>query len=272
MGPHSNTLETEYYSPRRLFHSFAPRIMGTKLEFIMTGPSEEESERIWAKLLSEAQALESLLSRFDGSSEVSALNSISQAGEVFPSHELLEIIADAEGYRMLTGGLFDVTLGTSKPSLFLSGRGVDLRGGSLDFGGYAKGLLCRRAKALLSGEPAVESAYLDFGGSSITTIGTHPFGDCWKVSVCDPFSGRMLKEVELRGSSLSVSGSQPHYEGHIKDPRTGRIIEGRCLVICEALDPLDAEVGSTAAVVSGGEKLEFLQKNLHLSQVSFFNL
>ena len=259
----------EYFPQRSLFHGSVPRVMGTRLELIIVGKSAEDSLELWEKLCAEAFRLDLMLNRFDPGSELSELNSLSDAGEVFPSGEMLSLLRVCQSYRVATGGLFDVSYSGCGSSPVVRGNVVDLRGGRLDFGGFAKGWFSRYALSVLK-EAGVEHAFLDFGGSSIVTVGTHPFGDCWKVEVPDPFSGRTLCTVDLRGSCLSVSGNRPAYDGHIVDPRSGRPVTGRLVCVCVSADPLDAEVGSTAAIVGGREKLDFLKNNLQLSEMHFF--
>ena len=262
----------EYFPDRAVFHGFVPRVMGTKRDFISVGVPSAEAEAVWKAMTGEAWRLNSLLDRFDPSSALSALNASADAGEILPEKELMELILICERYRALTGGLFDISRGSCGEDSVVCGEGrIDLRGGSLDFGGFAKGYFLSRCRAMLL-EAGVRSAYLDFGGSSIFAAGHHPFGPSWKVSLPHPFGNGKLAEFDLVDCSLSVSGNQPGYSGHIRDPRTQQPVTAHrtCAVI--APDPAEAEVASTAAMVGGRDAIEVLKKNLDISEIYLFDL
>ena len=148
----------------------------------------------------------------------------------------------ADEYKHRTGGLFDISKGDRE----------------LDFGGFAKGYLLKELKSVLP-QGGIKSAFVDFGGSSILAAGRHPYGDCWKVGVRDPFSGGVVREIELKDQSMSTSGNSPGYSGHIINPATGMQVEGRKMVTVISEDPLEAEVLSTAAMVAGAEALHRLE-------------
>ena len=263
-------LACEFFPERELFHGFVPRVMGTKFDFISVGTEAAGAELLWNRMCAEASRLDAMLNRFDPSSELSALNSSSDAGETAVSAELAALITEAERYRELTGGLFDIARGSCGEGSVLCGQGrADLRGGNLDFGGFAKGYFLSRCRRMLS-EAGVGTAYLDFGGSSIYAAGHHPFGDSWKVSLPHPFGGAPLASFDLVDLSLSVSGNQPGYSGHICDPRTMQAVTVRRVCAVTAADPLDAEVASTAAMVGGRDSIAFLKKNLDISELRLF--
>lgn len=197
--------------------------MGTRIEVLMTDIERRAGEVVWDALLVYIIAADSLLNRFDPSSEVSRINTSGAQ----PSPELSEWLDTAEHYRVMSGGIFDVRYG-----------------GLLDFGGIAKGAVLRYAAGLLRGR-GVLNALVDFGGSSILGLGHHPYGDAWEISLPDPYNGETLATVRLNDSALSVSGNRPGYGGHIVDPRSGARISGRRTVLVNSADPLDAEVMST---------------------------
>lgn len=255
----------EYFSDRRLFHGFVPLVMGTKLDALLLGVGRKEALGVWEDLCAEAARLDALLNRFDPSSELSRLNACSDAGEVRPSEEMLSLVRICEDYRERTGGLFDITRGTCGEGLQLGPDGaVNLQGGTLDFGGFAKGWFLRYAKRRLL-EAGIGTAYVDFGGSTILGLGHHPFGEAWRVSVQHPYTGVVLQDVDLLDRTLSTSGNRPGYSGHIVDPRSGRPVEGRRIVTVVAEDPVDAEVLSTAAMVASEEERAVLQERFRVT-------
>lgn len=240
----------EYFSDRQLFHGFVPLIMGTKLDALFVGVGRESALRVWEDLCAEVARLDGMLNRFDPSSELSRLNACADAGPVQPGGELFSLIRVCEDYRVRTRGLFDITRGTCGEGLQLESDGsLSLNGGTLDFGGFAKGWFLRYCKARLV-EAGIGTAYVDFGGSTILGLGHHPFGESWRIRVTHPYTGALLQDVDLVDRTLSTSGNRPGYNGHIVDPRSGRPVEGKRMVTVVAADPLDAEVLSTAAMVA----------------------
>ena len=236
----------EYFPDGSIFHGFVPLVMGTKLDVLMIGAEPGCSVNLWRRMCAEAERLDKLLSRFDPGSEVSGIN----CGEIGqPSGELGEIIGLCDAFRKSTGGLFDIRVA-----------------GFLDFGGFGKGFLLKKFKKMLL-EEGIATAYLDFGGSSITALGHHPYGDCWKIAVTDPFTGAKVREIKLLDISMSTSGNQPGYSGHIINPRTGKPETSHRMVTVLSPDPLTAEVCSTAAMIADEKELDFIRKNNELTEI-----
>ena len=255
----------EYFSDRKVFHGFVPFVMGTKLDVLLVGPGRELAREVWEDLCVEVSRLDALLNRFDPSSELSQLNAAADSGPVRPSEELLSLIRICEDYRVRTEGLFDITRGSCGEGLLIEPDGsLCLNGGSLDFGGFAKGWFLRYGKERLL-QAGIGTAYVDFGGSTILGLGHHPFGDCWRVRVTHPFTGAVLQDVDLVDRSLSTSGNRPGYSGHIVDPRTGRGVESRRIVTVVSEDPVDAEVLSTAAMVANEAETDVLRTHFQAS-------
>lgn len=258
--------EHEYFREGLTFHGFVPLIMGTRLEMLMAGVEEGLCRELWERMCAVAERLQSLMNRFDPGSEVSRINS---AGEAILSPEMSGIISICEHFRKSTGGLFDIGRGTVDwENAFDEGHSrISLRGGNLDFGGIGKGYLLKMYKEMLQ-EAGVATAYIDFGGSSIMTLGHHPYGNCWKVGVVDPYSGAKIREIGLVDMSMSTSGNQPGYEGHITDPRNGLPVTGRRLVTILSPDPLTAEIASTAAMIADEEDIAFIKENNEIAEIS----
>ena len=261
----------DYFPERKLFHGFVPLVMGTKLDALLVGPERSVSATLWERAVSEAQRLNAMLNRFDPLSEVSRLNAAADSGEVAVSEDLLSLIQVCETYRERTGGLFDIARGScGEGILILPGSRVALQGGSLDFGGFAKGWFLRVFRSWLL-EAGVGSAYVDFGGSTILALGTHPFGASWRVRVVHPYTGSVLEDVDLVDRTLSTSGNRPGYTGHVQDPSTGRPVKERRIVTVVSEDPLEAEVLSTAAMVPDDGGLTSLRQRFPSSEIHRFD-
>lgn len=256
--------EHEYFQKGQIFHGFIPLIMGTKLEALICGAAESVCNRLWERICTEAQRLDAMMNRFDPESEVARLNA---AGGGPLSPVMAEIIALCGHFRESTCGLFDIGRGTVDwESALAEPSFIALGGGNLDFGGFGKGYLLKKIEAMMRGE-GICTAYVDFGGSSILAIGHHPFGNCWKVSVTDPFSGTAVKDIELTDMSMSTSGNQPGYDGHITDPRDGSPITGRKLAAVLSHDPVTAEISSTTAIIAGEKELAYIKNNNEIAEI-----
>ena len=239
--------ETEYIDGGRMFHGFVPHAMGTKLDLLAVGVEKDAAEALWADFLEELAALEGCLNRFDPRSEVARFNAAGAKAGLPLSPGLERLLEISREFWFRTEGLFDVT----------RGHGMDLEeeGVTLDFGGIAKGyvLVLLRDRLAAAG---IGSALVNFGNSAFLGMGTHPFGDCWKISLPNPYSGAQVAEFNLKDRALSVSGNTPGYTGHIIDPRTGRANVERKLVAVVGPDPLEAEVLSTAMMLADkGQRL-----------------
>lgn len=239
------TTECSYQREGALFAGTAAIIMGTKLEVLLCGVEENEAKGLWERIIEELVSLDKLFNRFRADSDVSAWN---EGG--IPTEALIKAIGICDGYKERTGGVFDVGLS-----------------GKLDFGGFAKGYALREINGMLR-RGGITGAFVNFGNSSIVTIGSHPLGGDWKVDLPNPWTGQTVGQFCLRGKALSVSGNSPQYVGHIINPQTGAADMSHRLssVVCD--DPLDAEVLSTAALASSPEQLEHLKSAFPDAEIS----
>lgn len=260
---------TEFHPEKKIFIGSIPLVMGTRLTGITVGTEEYAARAAWSEAAALAGRLEGMLNRFDPASEIGMLNAACDSGPVPVSTGLGAMLAACMEYRKRTCCLFDITKGGGSFRLYDGGR-ADLCGCTVDFGGFAKGFFLRKMEDILK-EHGVQNAFVCFGNSSILALGCHPFGDCWKVSVTDPFTGNALTERDLRDSSLSVSGNRPGYEGHIVDPRSGRKIAGRRVAVVTAMDPLDAEVLSTVAMIAGAEEIKTICSRFEGAEIQIYN-
>jgi len=104
----------------------------------------------------------------------------------------------------------------------------------------------------------VERAFLSFGESSITVLGSHPHGPAWPVGIANMFlPSETVHTFQLRDAALSSSGTAPQNcpdgpqaLGQIFDPRSGRPIEGYRTMSVACPSGIEAEVLSTALLVT----------------------
>ena len=229
------------------------------------GDLEAENRAAAEKIEAEVRRLEGVFNRFDAKSAVAALNRSREKAKV-EDEDLWFLLEFCEQMRAATQGHFDIAAlssgrtGEARFTLYHPSHEIKLsKGCVLDFGGIAKGYALEKVRKILCEENGVESALLNFGGSSVLGIGHHPLGPCWKVAAEEPSpegdggesakdatagsSSGAGREFELRDNALSVSGRSRDGRNHIINPRTGRApsregniaVQGRSALVCEAL-------------------------------------
>lgn len=230
--------------------------MGTRFELLLAGVDPDPAEACWDAVTAVLEELAAPLDRFDPHSEVATFNARRDSSPMRVGPVLEEALHLCGRYFELTEGLFDPTR-ADFGGLTISDEWIVRRdaGLTLDFGGFAKGFALRRIGERLR-EASVGAAFVDFGGSSILAVGSHPWGACWRVSLTNPWTGASLRDFELRDRALSTSGNTPVYTGHIVDPTSGRCIDCRRMTTVVAEDALDAEVLSTVLMIADAERRE----------------
>lgn len=262
-----------YHSKERMLHSAADRVMGTRLDIVLLGVDEKGGKAVAAECLATARRLEESISRFIPTSDVARINRSEPQSMVAVGPGLREIMESAARYCRLTLGAFDITLGEGSRFNFSADGGllvIPSGGLKIDMGGYGKGLALNMMHERLKAA-GITDAFVSFGGSSILGMGRHPGGNCWRVSIADPFTGHTLRSVDLSDSSLSVSGNSREYRGHIVDPSTGRAVTGKRLSAVVAPSALDAEVLSTAWLVADADTRSRILPNFEIIEEYVYN-
>jgi thiamine biosynthesis lipoprotein len=212
--------------------------------------SQELLDSVYERLV----FFEDIFSRTREGSDIYRINAA--AGVPVEVHdETADIIARACSFSELSGGLFDITIGTvTRLWDFSEGvipdpdelaaalehidyRNIEIDGSvvtltdpqtKLDLGGIAKGYIADDIVALLK-EGGCQSANVNLGGN-VYVLGGKPDGGAWNVGIQDPFEprGAIIGSIPLTDQSISTSG--PYERGfeangvfyhHILDPRTG---------------------------------------------------
>lgn len=183
---------------------------------------------------------------------LNVVNMLGRAGDVAVDDELFMVLELCEAFRRGTEGYFDITACSERAADTAAGYTLDAAahtvrlhgaGALLDLGGFAKGYALERLRQRVA-EAGVQQAVLNFGDSSITAIGHHPYGEWWPIGV-EPDARRssVAQEFRLRDSAMSVSGRGRGGEYHIFDPHSGErvvreetmVVEGRSALVCEVL-------------------------------------
>jgi len=215
-------------------------LMGTRLSIETGGPAPE---RALEEAFAEVSRLESILSNWITTSEISRLNEEAGRAPVRCSRELFGALSAALRWAETTGGAFDPTVepltralglrddgrapgdasarvapsDTSIATLPVGWRHVhlmpasrsvlfDAPGVGIDLGGIGKGIALDAAARSLR-RHGVRSALLDFGGQ-VLAIGRPPKEGTWAVGIADPDErDRSIAVIELAGLSVATSGN-----------------------------------------------------------------
>lgn len=263
--------------------------MGTTFDIYLYAPDRARAEQLFEAAFEEIERVESALSNYRPTSELSRINREAAGGPVVTDPEVFELLARAFEFSRLSAGAFDMTVGKlMKAWGFFRGAGryptdeelrralgqtgwrrvrldkssrtvrFTARGVELDPGGIGKGYALDCAAKVLR-EAGVRAALLSSGSSSVYAMGAPPGKDGWTVRVPDPLKReRALTTVVLRDRSLSTSGNYEKFfrlggrtYAHIMNPRTGRPVEGVLQTTVITSDATDSDVLSTAVFVLG---------------------
>ena len=173
--------------------------------------------------------LERELSRFLPNSDVTRINHLAAGERTRVARSTLECLAIARDMFDLTGGAFDVSIGTGLASLDLdpddSTVHATASGVQIDLGGIGKGYAVDLVAELLE-DWGLERAFVHGGYSSAIALEPPEGSDGWALTLSDPREpSRVFRRLSMRQAALSASGVKKG--DHIRDPRTGEPVRGR---------------------------------------------
>jgi thiamine biosynthesis lipoprotein len=159
----------------------------------------------------------------------------------------MECLEIARRLYDLTGGAFDVSLGSGFDRLELVAGDLTVRAGAdgirLDLGGIGKGYAVDRMAEVLE-EWEVRRALVHGGFSSVLVLEAPPDRDGWPLTLRAPGDGAVLARVSACRRVFSASGTRKG--DHIRDPRTGRAAHDRAAWVS-----LPRDAGWPASVAEG---------------------
>ena len=218
-------------APRALagLRRFSHEAMATIFEVHTPHPDERYAAQAARAAFDLADRLERELSRFLTNSDVARINALAAGESTRVSPTTLECLVIARHVYDLTGGAFDVSIGTGLPLLELDADGVAVRarqaGVRVDLGGIGKGYAVDLMAELLE-EWGLGSALVHGGFSSVVALEPPPGREGWPLTLSDPATpSRVLARLSTRQTALSASGLRKG--DHILDPRTGEAVHGR---------------------------------------------
>jgi thiamine biosynthesis lipoprotein len=237
--------------------------------------------------------LESQLTVYRPTSEISRLNRIAARAPVPVERRLFDLLALASEITTQTGGAFDVTAGPLiKAWGFFQRQGqvptdgdlaaalenvgmdhvaldavrcavqYDQPGVEINLGSIGKGYALDRAGELLRESHGISTGLINGGNSSVLALGCPPNGPGgWTVGLRNPSCPEeRLAVVRLRGRAMATSAfTYQHFAyndrklGHLIDPRTGKPTEGMALAAAFAPSAAEADALATAFYILGPE-------------------
>jgi thiamine biosynthesis lipoprotein len=264
--------------------------MGTVVRVTVWTSDEARAVAAIDRVMREFGRLDAMMTTWTATSEVSRINAAAGSGEPVPvSPEVLECLARGQEAARISGGAFDLTVGsfagvwkfdedndgTIPARALVEERRrlvnfrdllVDRAGGTarlrrkgqrITLGGIAKGYAVDRGAAILR-----EAGFADFilqAGGDMFVSGRR--GDRrWRVGIRDPRGpkDRFFAAAEVEDRTFSTSGDYERFtvkDGrryhHILDPRTGYPTTGVRSVTIMARDAVTAEVLSKIVFIWG---------------------
>jgi thiamine biosynthesis lipoprotein len=217
--------------PRELrgVRRFSHEAMATVFEVHAAHADENYAAQAAQAAFDLTDRLERELSRFLPNSDISRINCLAAGESTRVSPTTLECLVIARHLFDLTGGAFDVSIGTGLASLELDPDDVLVRaaggGVQIDLGGIGKGYAVDLMAELLEDWGLCQA--LVHGGFSSVLVLDPPAGlDGWPLTLSDPAApSRVLTRLSVRQTALGASGLRKG--DHIVDPRTGAPVRGR---------------------------------------------
>ncbi len=213
--------------------------MGTLVSISALGRSQERAQEAIGRAFEEMDRLVRLLSRFEGASAVSSLNSVGRIDGSPP--ELSQVVSNSLHYHGLSRGAFDITvepvvdlfrkrddglapLAPTSPEIMealdlVDSRNIEVSTGRVAFkksgmgvtlDGIAKGYIVDAMARVLNRHKV--KSYLINAGGDIRTAGTKEKRLPWTVAVQDPTKqGDYPDSIHLKDAAVATSGSYEIY-------------------------------------------------------------
>jgi thiamine biosynthesis lipoprotein len=223
------TLGIEGLREPRGVRRFSHEAMATVFEVHAVHPDARYAAQAAQAAFELTDRLERELSRFLPNSDIGRVNCLAAGESTRVSPSTMECLVIARHVYDLTGGAFDVSIGTGLASLELDTGGCLVRatdnGVRVDLGGIGKGYAVDLMAELLE-EWGLGQALVHGGFSSVLVLEPPQGCDGWALTLSDPrASYRVLTRFSARQMALGASGVRKG--DHIVDPRAGTPARGR---------------------------------------------
>jgi thiamine biosynthesis lipoprotein len=240
----------------RVVRRFSHEAMATVYEVYATHADHQYAAQAALAAFTLVDRLERELSRFLPNSDITRINHLAAGERTRVAPTTLECLGIARHMFDLTGGAFDVSMGTGLPSLALDPDEslvlATTAGVRLDLGGIGKGYAVDLMAEVLE-EWGLSAALVHGGFSSVLALDAPPGHDGWPLTLSDPgVPSRELARLSIRQTALGASGVRKG--DHILDPRTGTPVRTRLGAWASVPRPRDSvpeSVGAPQARAAG---------------------
>lgn len=196
-------------------HRLRHQAMNTLFELVLDHPDAAYAAQAARAAFDRLDQLETKLSRFIESSEISRLNRTGIGTSVRLGPDTFDCLLQAQELYAETSGAFDAALGTGLMSIALDHPSLSAsktqEGTEVDLGGIGKGYALDQLVAVLD-DWDIHRACLIGGGSSVLALDPPAGLPGWPVGV-----GTSTARIQLCRASLGASGTGAQGE-HIIDP------------------------------------------------------
>ncbi len=249
---------------------FSHEAMATVYEVYTVHADREYAAQAAQAAFDLVDRLERELSRFLPNSDITRINHLAGGESTRVTQSTLECLVIARHMFELTGGAFDVSIGTGLPSLDLDTDESVVRataqGVRIDLGGIGKGYAVDLMAELLE-EWDLQTTLVHGGFSSVLALDPPAAHDGWPLTLSDPGApSRVLARLSGRQTALGASGLRKR--DHIVDPRTGEPARRRRAAwVAIARPPVPARAAAvtdaltTACMLLSAEGVEALCRN-----------
>ena len=190
---------------------YSHEAMHTVFEVYALHPDERYAAQAAQAAFDLTDRLERELSRFIANSDITRINHLARARRPASARTTLECLVIARHMFDLTGGAFDVSIGTGLSSLELDDEDCAVRatknGVRLDLGGIGKGYAVDLMAEVLE-EWGLRAALVHGGFSSVLALEGPASGDGWPLTLSDP-GGAFARARAPGGTSDGARGLRP---------------------------------------------------------------
>ena len=254
--------------------------LGTFVSISVSHTDATEADNIINHAFEEIERVESLLSVYRESSEISRLNRFGYLNH--PSEDVLLVIKKALEYSEITDGAFDITILPVLQSVYRSPgdrkdpdnkpnpenidsvnhKMIAIHHDEIKFlkprmqvtlGGIGKGYAVDKAIEILKKE-GVKHAIVNAGGD-IRVIGGRPNGSPWNIGIRDPLNKRkLISFARMKNQALTTSGVYQRRIHDIFHPKTGRASQQVLSASVISKTAMEGDALSTSLYILGPEK------------------
>ena len=203
--------------------------MNTVFEVFVSHSDKQYAAQASQEAFAIVDRLEDELSRFRPNSDITRVNHLRRGERTRVGIAAFECLVIAQHLLALTGGAFDVSIGTGLASLVLNAEDATVTaeadGVRVDLGGIGKGYAVDLMAEVLE-EWGLAQAMVHGGFSSVLALEPPEGQEGWPLTLSDPGDpSRVLVRRTMRQMALSASGIRKG--DHIVDPRSGTAAPGR---------------------------------------------